>query len=56
MRTMTAEDFCARCLELLDEIYVTGEIIIITRDGIAIVQIVPVKKNPVKKRTSKIKK
>lgn len=42
MRTIPAEEFEAGCLELLDEIRVTREVLVITKGGGPYVKVTPV--------------
>jgi prevent-host-death family protein len=41
MRTMTATEFKARCLGLLDEVAATGEVITVLKHGKPVAQLVP---------------
>jgi prevent-host-death family protein len=41
MRTMTATEFKARCLALLDEVAATGEVITVLKHGRPVAQLVP---------------
>jgi len=41
MRTMTATEFKARCLALLDEVAATGEVITVLKHGKPVAQLVP---------------
>lgn len=42
MRTIPAEEFGARCLELLDEIRLTREVLVITKGSMPYVKVTPV--------------
>jgi prevent-host-death family protein len=41
MRTITASEFKARCLELMDEVAATGEPLEITKNGRPVARLVP---------------
>ena len=41
MKTLTASDFKARCLAIVDEVAETGEPVTITKRGKAVAQLVP---------------
>jgi prevent-host-death family protein len=41
MRTVKASEFQAKCLKLIDEVAASGEPIVITKNGSAITQLVP---------------
>ena len=41
MRTLSATEFKARCLALLDEVAVTGEVITVLKHGKPVAQVVP---------------
>jgi prevent-host-death family protein len=43
MKEISAADFKARCLALMDEVNVSGEAFLITKRGKAVAQLVPVK-------------
>ena len=43
MKQMRASAFKARCLAVMDEIQATGEPVIVTKRGKAVVKVVPVK-------------
>jgi prevent-host-death family protein len=45
-RTVTASEFKAKCLALLDEVERTGDRVIITKKGRAVAELVPAKRNP----------
>ena len=45
-RTVTATEFKARCLALIDEIAATGETIVVTRHGRPVAQLAPPVRKP----------
>jgi antitoxin (DNA-binding transcriptional repressor) of toxin-antitoxin stability system len=45
-RTVTATEFKARCLALIDEIAVSGETIVVTRHGKPVAQLAPPVRKP----------
>jgi prevent-host-death family protein len=45
-RTMTAAEFKAKCLELMDRVAATGEPIVVTKRGKPVAQLAPVAKKP----------
>lgn len=45
-RTITASDFKARCLKLMDEVAETGEEIVITKHGRPVTRLVPYTQRP----------
>ncbi len=46
MRTIKASEFKAKCLKIMDEVAATGEPVIITKNGVPITQLIPVKRRP----------
>ena len=46
MKTMKASEFKAKCLQLMDDVAKTGKVVVITKYGKPIVQLVPFKKKP----------
>lgn len=46
MRTMTASEFKARCLQVMDEVAETGEEILITKHGRPVSRLVPHHRKP----------
>ncbi len=46
MRTVKASEFKAKCLQLMDEVAETGEAILITKNGVPISRLEPVKRKP----------
>jgi prevent-host-death family protein len=42
MRTMTASEFCARCLDVIDEVHASGDSVLITKNGKPYVVLEPV--------------
>ena len=46
MRTIKASEFKAKCLKIMDEVAETGEPVVITKNGIPISQLIPVKRKP----------
>ena len=44
--TITASDFKARCLKLMDEVEKTGQEIVITKNGRPVSKLAPVKERP----------
>lgn len=45
-RTMTASEFKARCLKLMDEVAATGQAIVITKNGKPVSRLVPYWQRP----------
>lgn len=46
MRTIKASEFKARCLKIMDEVAASGEAVVITKNGVPITQLIPVKRRP----------
>ena len=46
MRTIKASEFKAKCLKIMDEVAASGEPVVITKNGVPITQLVPVKRRP----------
>jgi prevent-host-death family protein len=46
MRSIKATEFKAKCLSLMDEVERTGEPIVVTKHGRAVVRVVPERKKP----------
>ncbi len=46
MRTIKASEFKAKCLQIMDEVAETGESVVITKHGVPIAEMVPVKRKP----------
>ncbi len=46
MRTIKASEFKAKCLRIMDEVSETGEPVTITKKGVPITQLVPVRRKP----------
>ena len=46
MRTMKAGEFKATCLKVMDQVYETGDPVVITKHGKPVAQLVPVKQKP----------
>ena len=45
-RTITASEFRAKCLQLMDEVAATGEEIIITKNGRPVSRLIPYREKP----------
>jgi prevent-host-death family protein len=45
MRTIKASEFKAKCLKIMDEVAESGESVIITKHGVPVSELVPVKKS-----------
>ena len=45
-RTVTASEFRAKCLALMDEVADTGEEIVITKRGVPVARLTPYRKRP----------
>ncbi|MFA6954605.1 MAG: type II toxin-antitoxin system Phd/YefM family antitoxin [Thermoanaerobaculia bacterium] len=43
MRTITASEFKAKCLKLMDEVNATGEPVLVTKNGRPVSKLVPVR-------------
>ena len=48
MRTIKASEFKAKCLKIMDEVAETGESVVITKNGVPVAELVPVKRKPLK--------
>ena len=46
MRTIKASEFKAKCLQIMDEVAATRDPVIITKNGVAVAQLVPVTRKP----------
>lgn len=46
MRTIKASEFKAKCLKIMDEVAETGEHVIITKNGMPVAELVPVRRKP----------
>ncbi len=46
MRTIKASEFKAKCLKIMEEVAATGEPVVITKKGVPITQLIPVKRRP----------
>ena len=46
MRTIKASEFKAKCLKLMDEVAATGEPLEITKHGVPVARLVPVRQRP----------
>ena len=46
MRTFKASEFKAKCLKIMDEVAATREPVLITKNGVAVAQLVPVTRKP----------
>ena len=44
MRTIKASEFKAKCLKIMDEVAETGETVVITKNGVPVSQLVPIKR------------
>jgi prevent-host-death family protein len=44
MKIVTASEFKAKCLQIIDEVAATGEPVVITKGGIPLTQLVPMKR------------
>ncbi|HEY8209854.1 MAG TPA: type II toxin-antitoxin system prevent-host-death family antitoxin [Myxococcaceae bacterium] len=47
-RVMTAGEFKARCLRVMDQVAATGEAVVITKRGAPVVRVMPVRRRPAK--------
>lgn len=45
-KTIKASEFKAKCLKLMDEVSSTGEPVVITKNGVPVVRVVPVRSKP----------
>ena len=46
MKTIKASEFKAKCLKIMDEVAATGETVVITKNGVAVAQLVPATRKP----------
>lgn len=46
MKTIKASEFKAKCLKIMDEVASTGEPVVITKNGVPIVEVGPAKRRP----------
>lgn len=46
MRTIKASEFKAKCLQIMDEVAATGETVVITKRGLPVAQLTPVRRRP----------
>ena len=46
MRTIKASEFKAKCLKIMDEVAETGEPVLITKRGVPVAELAPVKRKP----------
>lgn len=46
MHTVKASEFKAKCLQLMDDVARTGEPLIITKNGVPVAQLAPIKQKP----------
>lgn len=46
MRTIKASEFKAKCLKIMDDVAETGEPVIITKNGVPVAQLMPVRRKP----------
>ena len=46
MRSIKASEFKAKCLRIMTEVAETGESVVITKNGVAVAELVPVKRRP----------
>ena len=46
MRTVKASEFKAKCLKIMDEVAATGELVVITKYGVPVAQLVPAVQKP----------
>ena len=46
MKTIKASEFKAKCLKIMDEVAATGETVVITKNGVAVSQLVPATRKP----------
>ena len=46
MRTIKASEFKAKCLKIMDEVAETGETVLITKNGVPVAELVPIKHRP----------
>ena len=46
MRTMKASEFKAKCLKVMDEVAETGEVVLVTKNGVPVAEVGPAKHKP----------
>ena len=46
MRTIKASEFKAKCLKIMDEVAETGEPVVITKRGVPVAQMTPIRRRP----------
>ena len=46
MRTIKASEFKAKCLKIMDEVASTGEPVLITKNGVPVAELAPVRRKP----------
>ena len=46
MRTITASEFKAKCLKIMDEVAATGERVEITKNGVPVAKLIPARPKP----------
>ena len=46
MRTIEASEFKAKCLKIMEEVAVSGEAVLITKNGVPITQLIPARRRP----------
>ena len=46
MKTIKASEFKAKCLHIMDEVAETGEPVTITKKGVPVAELVPIKRKP----------
>ncbi len=46
MRTIKASEFKAKCLKIMEEVAAAGEGVLITKNGVPITQLIPVRRRP----------
>ena len=46
MRTIKASEFKAKCLKIMDEVAETGETVLITKNGVPVAELVPIRHRP----------
>ncbi len=46
MRTIKASEFKAKCLKIMDEVASTGESVVITKRGLPVAQLTPIRHRP----------
>ena len=46
MKTIKASEFKAKCLKIMDEVAASGEPVLITKNGVPVAQLTPVRRRP----------